>query len=137
MALAQGHIERAAGRPIVKRAYGLLFASLVERTDRERSRRLAELAAKHFAVMGNVLLGEIASGGKSAAQEAAPAPSALTARQMEIAQLVAEGGTNRSIAAALHISEHTVEHHLSGIFERLGLRSRTQLAHMLGLNEAR
>jgi DNA-binding NarL/FixJ family response regulator len=55
----------------------------------------------------------------------------LTARQKEIAQLVARGEKNRAIAETLHISEHTVEHHLSEIFVRAGVKSRTQLARFL------
>ena len=51
----------------------------------------------------------------------------LTARQAQIADLVAQGEINRTIAARLHISEHTVEHHLTGIFARLGVKSRAQL----------
>ena len=42
------------------------------------------------------------------------------------------GETNKSIAHRLHISEHTVEHHLSSIFARLGIRSRSQLAARIG-----
>jgi DNA-binding NarL/FixJ family response regulator len=57
---------------------------------------------------------------------------ALSPRQGQIAQLVAEGATNRTIALALHISEHTVEHHLSNIFTRLGLKSRAALAARIG-----
>jgi DNA-binding NarL/FixJ family response regulator len=57
---------------------------------------------------------------------------ALSPRQMEVARLVADGQTNRSIAQSLHISEHTVEHHLSTIFSRLGLRSRSALAGKIG-----
>lgn len=53
---------------------------------------------------------------------------ALTVRQLEIARLIGLGLTNRAIASSLHISEHTVEHHLSAIFERLKLRSRSQVA---------
>ena len=52
----------------------------------------------------------------------------LSPRQTEIARLVADGETNRAIALRLHISEHTVEHHMSTIFTRLGLRSRSALA---------
>ncbi len=52
----------------------------------------------------------------------------LTARQLEIARLIGLGFTNRSVAQRLHISENTVEHHLSAIFQRLKLRSRSQLA---------
>lgn len=53
---------------------------------------------------------------------------ALTARQLEIARLIGLGYTNRAVAQRLHISENTVEHHLSAIFQRLNLRSRSQLA---------
>jgi DNA-binding CsgD family transcriptional regulator len=60
------------------------------------------------------------------------AGSGLSPRQVQIAQLVADGETNRGIAQRLHISEHTVEHHLSTIFTRLGLRSRSALAAYVG-----
>jgi DNA-binding NarL/FixJ family response regulator len=64
--------------------------------------------------------------------ENAPPAVELSPRQMDVARLVADGETNRSIAARLHISEHTVEHHLSSIFARLGLRSRSALAARVG-----
>jgi DNA-binding CsgD family transcriptional regulator/tetratricopeptide (TPR) repeat protein len=51
----------------------------------------------------------------------------LTPREEEVANLVAKGLTNRQIAARLVISESTTETHLSRIFKKLGLRSRTQL----------
>jgi DNA-binding CsgD family transcriptional regulator len=50
----------------------------------------------------------------------------LTPRE-EVAALVAHGLTNRQVAARLVISESTTETHLSRIFKKLGLRSRTQL----------
>ncbi|GAA5111416.1 helix-turn-helix transcriptional regulator [Haloechinothrix salitolerans] len=52
----------------------------------------------------------------------------LTSQQARIAELVAEGATNREIAATLYISHRTVDHHLRNIFERLGIRSRVELA---------
>ncbi|MBV8344398.1 MAG: AAA family ATPase [Candidatus Eremiobacteraeota bacterium] len=52
----------------------------------------------------------------------------LSARERSIARLVAEGKSNRAIAATLSMSEKTVEAHLTTIFEKLGLRSRTELA---------
>jgi DNA-binding CsgD family transcriptional regulator len=51
--------------------------------------------------------------------------SALTDREQEVLSLVAGGETNRQIAAALGISEHTVARHLSNIFDKLGVTSRT------------
>jgi ATP/maltotriose-dependent transcriptional regulator MalT len=50
---------------------------------------------------------------------------ALTDREREVLSLVACGKTNRQIAAALGISEHTVARHLSNIFDKLGVTSRT------------
>lgn len=60
----------------------------------------------------------------AATGEAGP-PGGLTDREREVLSLVASGETNRQIAAALGISEHTVARHLSNIFDKLGLSSRT------------
>jgi len=48
--------------------------------------------------------------------------------ELEVASLVAEGKMNKEIAAALWISEKTVEAHLSRIFRKLGIRNRAELA---------
>lgn len=52
----------------------------------------------------------------------------LTARQREVAQLVARGHTNAEISTLLGISEKTVEKHVAGLFERLGVRTRSAIA---------
>ena len=56
---------------------------------------------------------------------------ALTPQQAKIARLVAEGATNREVAARLFLSQRTVEHHLRNIFTRLGVRSRVELVRVL------
>lgn len=58
----------------------------------------------------------------------ARAPNPLTAREAEIASLVARGLTNREIADRLVISAKTVEHHVSRILDKLGLQSRVEIA---------
>ena len=61
----------------------------------------------------------------------APTTGALTPAEERIASLVAEGRTNREVAAALFLSERTVEGHLSRVYGKLGVRSRTELAREL------
>lgn len=54
--------------------------------------------------------------------------AALTARQQQVARLVAQGRTNREIAAELTITERSAESHVERIRDRLGFRSRSQVA---------
>jgi len=55
----------------------------------------------------------------------------LTPAEQRVAALVAEGRTNREVAAALFLGERTVASHLTHIYAKLGIRSRTELAHTL------
>ena len=52
----------------------------------------------------------------------------LTAREREIAELVAAGRTNREVAEQLVLSERTIEAHLRNVYAKLGVRSRVELA---------
>ena len=58
--------------------------------------------------------------------EAEFAESPLTPRQIAVLGLVAEGLANKEIAFELNLSVETVKHHLSAIFSRLGVQSRTE-----------
>jgi DNA-binding NarL/FixJ family response regulator len=55
-----------------------------------------------------------------------PIVDPLTAREREVLQLVAEGLANKQIALSLGISEHTVKFHLSSLYTKLGVTSRTE-----------
>jgi DNA-binding NarL/FixJ family response regulator len=48
----------------------------------------------------------------------------LTAREVQVLRLVAQGSTNRSIGAELGLSERTIDRHVSNIFAKLGVSSR-------------
>jgi DNA-binding CsgD family transcriptional regulator/tetratricopeptide (TPR) repeat protein len=56
----------------------------------------------------------------------------LTARELEVARLAAQGKSNRAIATELFIGERTVETHIAAIFNRFDLTSRRQLAGIVG-----
>jgi DNA-binding CsgD family transcriptional regulator len=60
-----------------------------------------------------------------------PSDGELTEAERRIALLVAEGATNREVAAALFLTEHSVETALTRIYRKLGVRSRAALAHTL------
>ncbi|MER7435324.1 helix-turn-helix transcriptional regulator, partial [Pseudonocardia alni] len=59
-----------------------------------------------------------------------PAGAGLTAQELRVAQLAAEGLTNREIAARLLISHRTVGHHLGSVYPKLGVTSRAELARL-------
>jgi non-specific serine/threonine protein kinase len=56
------------------------------------------------------------------------APAGLSARELEVARLVAAGMANKAIAARLHLSVRTVENHVRHVLAKLSLENRTQLA---------
>jgi DNA-binding NarL/FixJ family response regulator len=55
----------------------------------------------------------------------------LTPSERRVAQMAAEGPTNREIAQALFVTPKTVQVHLSSVYRKLGIRSRTQLPDAL------
>ena len=59
----------------------------------------------------------------------------MTAREREIAELVAAGRTNREVAAQLFLSSRTIEAHLRNIYGKLDVRSRVELARAVQRNE--
>ena len=59
-------------------------------------------------------------------QAVQPLPDPLSARELEVLRLVAAGNSNRDISAQLFVTVDTVKKHLTHIFAKLGVSSRTQ-----------
>lgn len=69
-----------------------------------------------------------------------PEMDALSARERQVLELVADGATNKEVASRLHIGENTVKVHLRNILDKLQLRNRQQaaaFATQVGLVQAR
>ena len=60
----------------------------------------------------------------------------LTPQELRVALAVATGATNREVAAQLFLSVKTIENHLSRVFEKLEIRSRSELARIVALQQA-
>jgi DNA-binding CsgD family transcriptional regulator len=100
---------------------------------RRAKRRAAARATLEQALAAFERLGAPLWAGKARADLAriggrAPARGELTPSERRIAALVAEGRTNREVAAALYITEHTVATALTRIYRKVGVRSRAELA---------
>jgi DNA-binding CsgD family transcriptional regulator len=143
LAAARGEIERAlalleqavaqheaVGDPF-GRARALLALGVIRRRARQRgdAREAIEEAvavfdecgAQGWAERARSELGRI--GGRRREE-------GLTPAEQRVAALVVEGRTNREVAAALFLGERTVETHLTRIYAKLGVRSRTELARV-------
>jgi len=62
---------------------------------------------------------------------------ALSARELEVARLVADGLSNKEIAARLFLSEKTIETHLTRAFTKVGVTRRAALASRIAAERAR
>jgi DNA-binding NarL/FixJ family response regulator len=74
---------------------------------------------------------ELGATGERLRRRAPAAPEELTRQERVIAGLVAGGASNKDVAAELFLSTKTVEAHLTRIYRKLGVNSRTQLARRL------
>jgi len=75
------------------------------------------------------LAGDVLEAIKQGPEKAGGPVEALTSRQREVLQLLAEGRSAKEIASALTISTRTVEFHKYQIMETLGLRTAAELTH--------
>jgi DNA-binding CsgD family transcriptional regulator len=97
---------------------------------RESLRELQALGARPAAAIVARRLREQGARGVELGPRAATRanPASLTARQLDVLALLARGDRNADIAAKLFLSEKTVDHHVSAILRKLGVRSRGQAA---------
>ena len=111
----------------------LLYGEWLRRErKRAESRVHLRAAAELFHSLGAVLWeeraeAELRATGETARKREPSTLDQLTSQELQIAGLVAEGLTNREIAAQLFLSPRTVEYHLRKVFTKLGVASRTEL----------
>ncbi len=134
-------LGRTRARTDLARAH-LVYGEWLRRQRRRRDARdqlrtahdmLADMGVGAFAQRAQI---ELNSFGERARQRSADATSALTAQEAQIAGLVSHGLANRDIAAQLFLSPATVEYHLRGIYRKLGVTSRAELARMVVADDA-
>jgi DNA-binding CsgD family transcriptional regulator len=115
----------------------LVYGEWLRRQRRRKDARDQLRAARDaFAAMGAAAFvrraeTELRATGERARARVDQTRSDLTPQELQIAQLAANGDSNAEIAAQLYISPHTVSYHLRKVYEKLGVRSRTQLLAVL------
>lgn len=135
-------VERLRPLPLpVELVRTLIALGAVERRARRRNaarEALSEaletatrIGAAPFAARARDELARLAAGERGA--EAGPGKPDLTPTEARIAELVGGGATNREVAAELFISVKTVEGTLSRVYRKVGVRSRTALAHAMAV----
>jgi DNA-binding CsgD family transcriptional regulator len=128
--------EHARTEDPFQQARTLLAVGATQRRAKRRAdaRRTLGQALAELEHLGAPLWAERARAELARIGGRAPSRGALTESERRISELVAEGHTNREVAAALFISEHTVEAALTRTYRKLGVHSRGELAARLHAN---
>jgi DNA-binding CsgD family transcriptional regulator len=121
--------EHGRGTIPFERARTLLAFGAMRRRWKEKAaaRKLIGDALAVFEELGAALWAAKARAELASIGGRAPSSDELTPAEERVAALVAEGHTNREVAAMLFVSDRTVEFHLSRIYRKLGVRSRAEL----------
>jgi DNA-binding CsgD family transcriptional regulator len=130
----QALAEHARTQDPFQHARTLLAQGVTQRRAKQRgaARATLEQALAIFERVGAPLWAEKARSERARIGGRTATRGELTEAEHRIAALVAVGRTNREVAAALFVSEHTVEAALTRVYRKLGVRSRAELAHRLG-----
>ncbi len=112
----------------------LAFGSWLRRSRRRvEARPVLRRALATFELLGarpwaERAVQELRATGETARRRDGPGPAELTPQEHQVAQLLAGGRTTREAAAALFLSPKTVEYHLRHVYQKLGIRTRAELA---------
>jgi DNA-binding CsgD family transcriptional regulator len=112
----------------------LLYGEALRRARRRREARAQLHAAREtFEKLGasswaTRATNELRSSGMTSNRGDASRIDELTAQEIQVAQLVAAGATNKQVAAQLFLSPRTIDFHLRNVFAKLGITSRIQLS---------
>jgi DNA-binding CsgD family transcriptional regulator len=109
-------------------SYGIVLRRAKRKAD---ARQTLEEAVAGFELLGARTFAERARGELARIGGRRPAAGGLTATERQIAELVAEGRSNKEVAAALFVTVKTVEANLSKVYAKLGIHSRGALARSL------
>ena len=129
-------LGQAPTRPELARSH-LLYGEWLRRQGRKREARdqlrsaydmFSSMELRAFADRAR---GELEATGERARKRSVETESQLTPQEAQVARLAGQGLRNQEIAAQLFVSASTVEYHLVKVFRKLGVTSRTQLAHVL------
>jgi DNA-binding CsgD family transcriptional regulator len=85
----------------------------------------ARMELTHWATQADL---ELSATGVTARKRGTTTDEPLTSQETRVALLVAEGKSNKEVAAALFLSPKTVEHHLASVFRKRGFKRRSELA---------
>jgi ATP/maltotriose-dependent transcriptional regulator MalT len=139
--VATGHFEEALrllddARPFDRARIHLIYGEHLRR-ERQRLEARTQLRA---ALEGFEALGaepwaerarsELRASGETARKRDPSTLSQLTPQELQIARLVAQGLSNKEVAAQLFLSPRTIDSHLRNVFAKLGITSRIQLARL-------
>jgi DNA-binding CsgD family transcriptional regulator len=135
---ASAQIERALAEharvriPFHEARTYLALGSIERRRRRRRAARAAlERALAEFEQLGARLWADRSREELARVGGRAPSRGELTPTERKVAELVAEGLATKDVASRLFVSPRTVDGHLAHIYAKLGVRSRTDLAHRL------
>jgi DNA-binding CsgD family transcriptional regulator len=129
-------MHQCAGRPFERARTELAFGEFLRRLRRRaQARTHLRAALERFDALGSALWSERArselrASGETARKRDPSTLDQLTAQEVHIAQLVAEGRTNRDVAGQLFLSPRTIDFHLRNVYRKLGIASRMELARI-------